>query len=465
MKQLLISSDPFITKAAKTENKKLSVFILRKKTDLAIVGNVYKGVVNNISQSLNAAFIDIGMDKNAFLCIDKMCTNGLSTQNKNLKVGDEVVVQVFKPIVSTKGPKVTTNITIPGNFLVLLRNNNFIGISKHIESPKRTEELKAFLEKFSTNDIGFIARTASKFASWDDLEKEIDYLKKTNDFINKLLKIKDSPSLIYEEPQLPIKVIREYCDTLTDEVIIDDPQMHKSAKHYLSQMGNKCGKKLKLYNFKEPIFKHFGIEDEIKKLESSTITLKSGGYIIIEKTEALFAIDVNSGKYNYDVEMDNAIFEINKEAAYEIFNQIALRDIGGLIVVDFIDMENSAHKNELESILKYLAEKDRRKTHVNRISEFGLVEISRRKSDNDIFDEMFDKCDGCLNNGLVKGLALVCSEIYEQIRYSDNKSFKLSATASVVEYMKERIGSFNKRLSYNIITGCNTEDYNLEVIK
>ncbi len=465
MTRLIISSNPFITKAAKTQKGKLSVFLLRKKSDLAIVGNVYKGVVNNISHSLNAAFINIGIDKNAFLCIDKQCIKDMHQTTRNLKENDILLVQVFKPMVSTKGPKITTHITIPGNFLVLLRDNSFIGTSKQITDIEKSEQLKKFLKQFSEHNIGFIARTASQFATFEELKKEIEYLKSINENITKLSKTDKAPCLIYEEPQLPIKVIREYCDTLTDEIVIDDEIMYKNAKNYLSAMGSDCNQKLKLYKGSEPIFKHFGIEKDIKNLESNTIILKNGGYIIIEKTEALFAIDVNSGRYSLENEVDNAIFEINKEAAYEIFNQIALRDIGGLIVIDFIDMEKEQHKQKLENILKQLAEKDRRKTYISNISEFGLVEISRRKSDNDIFDEMFDKCEGCLNNGFVKSIALVCSEIYENIKHSQDKHFKLSATASVVEYMKEKVGNMNNKLEYNIITGCNAEEYFLEVME
>ncbi len=465
MTRLVISSDPFVIKAAKIENDRLSVFLLRRKSDLPIVGNVYKGIVKNISNSLNAAFIDIGIDKNAFLCIGKQCLHSLSISNKDLNPGDIVLVQVFKPIVSTKGPKVTTNVTIPGNFLVLLRDNEFVGISKHITDLEKAEKLKKFLKQFSDKHTGFIARTASQFASFDDLKKEIDYLKKVNENITNTAKVKDAPSLIYEEPQLPIKVIREYCDTLTSEIIIDDKKTYTSVKEYMHNINNKCSKKIKLYDNKIPIFKYLRIEKDIKSLESNTIVLKNGGYIIIEKTEALFAIDVNSGNYNYDNEAEDAIFDINKEAAYEIFNQIVLRDLGGLIVIDFIDMKSEKHKKELEEILKKLIEKDRRKMHVSKISEFGLVEISRRKSDNDIFDEMFDKCEGCLNSGLVKGLALVCSEIYEKIKYGDGNMFKLSATASVIEYMKEKVGSMNNKLVYETIAGCNAEDYTLEVLK
>lgn len=458
MTRLLISSDPFLTKAARVNDGRLSIFTMRRKSDSIIVGNIYKGVVKNISQSLNAAFVDIGMDKNAFLSMEKLYGK---TDDRDIKPGDVILVQVFKPNISTKGPKVTTNITLPGNYLVLLKDNSFIGVSKQIQDSEKAAKLKDFLRKFATGDTGFIARTTSQFASFDDLKKEIEYLKKTSADISRKAALAGVPSLIYEEPPLPMWIVREYCDENTKEIIIDNEDVYNNTLQYLLKTNSPYLKKLKLYSFSEPIFKHFRIEEPVKSLESNTVNLKNGEYIIIEKTEALFSIDVNSGKYNYGNEAENAIFEINKEAAYEIFNQITLRDMGGLIVVDFIDMESEKHKRELEAILQKLAYDNKRETHVSKISEFGLVEISRRKNDNDIFDKMFDKCEGCLNSGLVKSISLICSEIYEKIRYSSRK-LKLTATANVVGHMFEKIGYFDNRITYETKSGCNAEDYILE---
>ncbi len=458
MTRLLISSDPFLTKVAKVENGKLSVFSVRRKSDSILVGNIYKGVVLNISRSLNAAFVDIGIGKNAFLSLEKQ-ENG-----KRIAENDEILVQVFKPIISTKGPKVTTNITLPGNYIVLLRGNGFIGISKQIKDADKADKLRKFLKRFSTDKIGFIARTASQYADLNELENDLKYLLELNEEITKKAKNTKAPALIMEEPSLPIWVIREYCDKETGSVILDNEYAYINTKKHLSKIGSPCAEKLSLYKHKEPIFKFFGIDEDVKSLESNTVVLKKGEYITIEKTEALFAIDVNSGKYNYNSDVEDAIFEINKEAAYEIFNQITLRDMGGLIVIDFIDMENEDNKHKLEEILENLAAKNKRETHVGKLSQFGLVEISRRKNDNDIFDKMFDKCESCLNTGLVKSVPLLCSEIYEKVRYEKGR-FKLIATANVVEYMKDRIGDFDNKLHYEIKSGCNAEDYNLEVIK
>ena len=458
MIRLIISSNPFLTRVAKINESKMCVYTIRKKSESVIVGNIYKGVVKNISHSLNAAFIDIGTGKNAFLSLDKY------DEAKPFNVNDNVLVQVFKPTISTKGPKVTTNITIPGNYIVLLRDNNFIGVSKQIKDSDTIEKLKNFLKRFAGDKIGFIARTASQHASFRDLENELSHLLSINRLVTEKSSAINEPALIFEEPPLPIWVIREYCDENTNEVIFDEEYVYKHTKQYLLNIGSKCVQKLKLYSHKKPVFEYYGIDKNIESLESSMVTLKNGGYITIEKTEALFAVDVNSGKYNYDQEAEQAIFEINKEAAYEIFNQIALRDMGGLIVVDFIDMESEEHKTKLESILNKLAEKDKREMHVGSISQFGLVEISRRKNGNDIFDKMFDKCESCLNSGLVKNISLVCSEIYEKIRY-ENSKFTLTATANVIEYMQEKIGYLNNRIRYEIKSGCNAEDYNLEVVK
>ncbi len=466
MNRLVISSNPFLTQAVKIDNGKITVFIIRKKNDYYIVGNVYKGVVDNISKHLGAAFIDIGIGKNAFLCIDQGCSNGFFLNNCKIKVGDEILVQVFKPIVSNKGPKVSTNIAIPGNYIVLLRDSNFIGVSKHIDDSVKINELKNFLNQFSENNVGFIARTASRFATKKELENEIKYLKSVNRKIENRFMSEKAPKLIYEEPRVPIQVIREYCDELTEEIVFDDEKMYKNTKDYFLNTSGKWQDKIRLYKEKKPMFEYYNINSKIKELQSGTIRLKSGGYIIIEKTEALFSIDVNSGSYSFDKEAEDAIFAINKEAAYEIFNQIFLRDMGGLIVVDFIDMKYERHKKELEEIIKKLSRKDRRKIYTSGISQFGLVEISRRKSNQDIFDIMFEKCENCLNNGLVKSTALICSEIYEKIlyKYGKDKKLMLYATPVIIEYMKKMALDLNN-VKYKETDSCKAEDYTLEVIK
>ncbi len=457
MTRLIIYSDPFVTKAAKINDEgKLCVFSIRKKSDSILVGNIYKGIVTNTSRSLDAAFVDIGIGKNAFLPLEK--------KNNSVKPGDVVVVQVFKPIISTKGPKVTTSITLPGNNIVLLRNNRFVGISRQIKDPEKISFLKSLLEEYMDESTGFIARTASQYASREELINEIHYLKSLNRAIDEKIKTTNAPALIYEEEPLPIWVIREYCDKMTNEIYIDDRKAFELIRDYLERTKNPYLEKLKLYTGNIPIFKYFGVHDEVKKLEKPTVPLKHGAYITIEKTEALFAIDVNAGKCQYRCDVDEAVFEINKEAAYEIFNQITLRDLGGIIVVDFIDMEKEEHKKELEEIIKKLAETNKRETHVSGISPFGLVEVSRRKNDNDIFDKMFEKCERCASSGLIKSTPLICSEIYETLRYSDER-YRLTATANVVEYMHEKIGNLNGRLEYSIKTGCNPEDYALEVIR
>jgi len=336
--RLIISSNPFLMRAAKTVHGTMNVFNVRRKGDSSITGNIYKGVVDSINSSLGAAFVNIGLEKNGFLCTGKYCSENVNAYDStDYKAGDNVLVQVSKPPISKKGPKLTRNITLPGNYIVLIRGSNIVGVSKHIEDLEKREYLKRFLEKYTENNIGFIARTASQFTDTESIESEIKYLIDLNDKIEKKAYDSDAPSLIYEEPQMPIKFIREYCDNLTDEIIIDDECVYDSIKNFFKHTNNRCYKKLHLYKGKEPIFNYFHLKEDMKNLLDNVVLLKNRGYIVIEKTEALFSIDVNSGSYNYQNNSEDAIFEINKEAAYEIFRQIALRDMGGIIVVDFID--------------------------------------------------------------------------------------------------------------------------------
>ncbi|WP_022669902.1 Rne/Rng family ribonuclease [Hippea alviniae] len=467
MKRLVISSDPFVVKAALIENGKLATLVIKRKTysNDAVVGNVYKGIIKDVVPNIGAAFVEIGLDKKAFMCIDSHCIDNIRSNGINIKEGEEVLVQVYKPIVSSKGAKVTPNITIAGNYLVLLRNSNFIGVSKHIEDKAKSKWLRNFLSNLREDNIGFIARTASRFAAEDELVREAEYLKSINREISQKFATAKAPALIYEEPQLPIRVIREYCDYTTDEIVFDDADVYKKTKDYLNITSNRCADRVALYEGDKPIFEYFGIMDEIKNLQSNVVHLKSGGYLIIEKTEAFFAIDVNSGSYHYHTdEPEESIFRINLEAAYEIFKQINLRDLGGLIIVDFIDMSSKEHIERLQDVLFKLAKNDKRKTYVSKMSELGVIEISRRKSNTDIFDEMFDKCPDCYNGGLVKSIPLVCSEIYEKIKYSNKKRFRLKAPLSVVEHFKAYMPNWNKHIEFITTHSCNVEDYTLEVL-
>jgi len=468
MSELLISVDPFIVRSAKVINGKLEVFIIKRRGSLnsSIVGNVYKGIVRDVVPRLGAAFVDIGIGKNAFLCVDNYCKDYVDPKRIDIRENEEIMVQVFKPMVSSKGPKVTTNITLAGNYLVLLKDTDFVGVSKHILDKERQRELKGILHECRDNNMGFIARTASKHATKEEILVEAQYLKSLCRFIDEKFSEVKAPALLYEEPQIPIKVIRDYCDDDTERIVIDDRDVFEKTQSYLAQTNNRCQEKLIFYDSERPIFEYYRIEREIEKLNSNTVKLRSGGYIIIEKTEAFFAIDVNAGSYHYySLNSEESIFKVNIEAAVEIFRQINLRDLGGLIIVDFIDMVNKDHINELQKTLNNLAKNDKRKTYVSKISELGVVEISRRKSNTDIFDEMFDKCPVCYNGGLVKSVPLICSEIYQRIKYSAAKRFVLKATAEVVKHFKSFASDLDKRIDYVSINSCNPEEYSLEVVE
>ncbi len=467
MIRLLISVDPFVVRAAKVVKSGLNVFIIKKRagSNDSIVGNIYKGVVRDVVPQLGAAFVDIGLDKNAFLCIDSSCVDLPTTKRIDIEESQEVMVQVFKPKVSDKGPKVTMNITIAGNYLVLLRGTGFIGVSKQIMDKERHSELKEILRECKNDNVGFIARTASSSATKEEILREAEYLKSICRSLDEKFERARAPAVLYEEPPIPIKVIREYCDDRTEEVVIDDKDVYKKTAEYFEKTRNRNLRKLVLYDLKEPIFRHFKVEKEIRKLTKSTVRLKSGGYITIEKTEAFFAIDVNAGGYRFfGSNVEESIFRVNMEAAHEVFKQINLRDMGGLIIVDFIDMTNQNHIEKLQETLYTLAKKDKRKTYVGRISELGVVEISRRKSNTDIFDEMFEKCPYCYNRGLVKSVPLVCSEIYERIKYSNSDRFRLRATPDVINYFK-KYSNISKDIDFVLSKSCNPEEYLLEVIK
>ncbi|WP_035587609.1 Rne/Rng family ribonuclease [Hippea jasoniae] len=465
MSKLLISSDPFVVRVAKVSKKGLEFFLMKKRIDSNsdIVGNVYKGRVANIANQLGAAFVDIGLDKNAFLCIDKHCLGSKTLQELGIRENSEIMVQVCKPIVSTKGPKVTLNISLAGNNLVLLCSQADVAVSKHIEDKEKAKELRSILKGFVEDGMGFIARTASRYATVDELKVEADYLKSVCRKIKEKFKNTNAPSLLHSEPAIPVKMIREHCSDETQTVLFDDYSMYESSRAYLRSMGSKCYEKLSFFEQRIDMFEFFGVKNEIEKLSDNTVRLKNGGYLIIEKTEAFFAIDVNAGSYHYTENSEDAIFDINMQAAYEIFRQINLRDIGGLVVVDFIDMTNTEHREKLQQLMQKLAKANKRKTYVGKLTSLSLMEMSIKKDYTDIFDEMFEKCSDCYNGGLIKSVPLICSEIYNKIRYSTKSRFKLKATPSVLEMFK-RYYDLDKKIDFYTMDSCNPSDYILEVV-
>jgi ribonuclease G len=469
-KKVIINNKDFETRVALLENSELVELYIQREQDI-FVGNIYKGHVVKVLPGMQSAFIDIGMEKTAFLSVNDIYTEVDEDfdfkKNKNynldiskiLKEGQKIIVQVSKEPIGTKGPRVTTNITIAGRYLVLIPMVPNIGISRKIENEEIRETLNQTLDElFSVHGYGLIARTASEKVSSRLIRKDYEYLIKT---WNEILKRKEKQAgkgLLYTEEDVSIRFIRDILTDSVDKIVIDDEKTYKELYRYLNRYDTKSKKLLDYYDKNEAIFDAYRIEHEIERAIDKKVWLKSGGYIIIDQTEALVSIDVNSGRYVGKKNVEETILNINLEAAKEIACQLRLRNLGGIIIIDFIDMEKQSHKDKILSTLKTELKKDREKTDVIGLSELGLVEMTRKRTQESLRKTICEPCFYCSGRGYIKSSKTLVSEIYRIVRRefldSEVKGIEIFLNPLLVDYIyQNKINFFEslaKKYSKNI---------------
>jgi len=388
----------------KVEDKELS-----KQT-----GNIYKGKVKKVVPAMNAYFVDIGEDKEAFLPVKDLCKE--DKECKNLKVGDTVIAQVRRSPVSTKGAKLSCKIAIPGKYLVLLpRLKNQISISSKFEDQEFRENLKEhisnLIKPYNEEKYGFIIRTSSEKATDQQIIEDFLHLKQEWIEILKSAEKQKAPSLIYEESFKAYSILRDYAGEF-EEIISDDINILKEIKKYITKNFPNVNIKLTPYRKrKQSLYYQYQIDKVINKILSPYVWLKSGAYLIIEETEALTVIDVNSGSYCKQKNLEDLAYSINLEAAKEIAYQIRLRDLAGIIIIDFIDMQQKEHKEALINFIKEEFKKDKRPIKVKGITELGLLEMTRKKIDESLIKQLSESCPVCNGKGFIKSEDIVLFEI------------------------------------------------------
>lgn len=409
MNELFISKLENSTIIALKEDSKLVEISVEDTTKSSLVGNIYKARIDHIAGGIQAAFVDIGEKKKAFLPlntpdgkvkfeyfgeIDEDIENYME-----IKKGDEILVQVIRDEINAKGAKLSSYISIAGNYLILVPFVHFVGVSKQIKDREFKSSVKSFLYSFLPPDMGVIVRTAAIDAKPTLLKKEFYELQKIWDKIAKNIDKKKSPSLLYRESSLVIKTIRNLMKRNLDVIHIDTRDVFNEVNNYLTFFNPLLKNKVKLYKFKIPMLAYFDIDKEIDRMIKPEVYLKGGVSIVIETTEALTAIDVNSGKISKSRDDVNLVKDINLMAAEEIARQLRLRDIGGLIVIDFIDMGDVQSKKEVFNYLKKCLKNDRSTTKTLKLSQFGLVEMTRKKIGPSVTMNFVEKCQCCDGKG------------------------------------------------------------------
>jgi ribonuclease E len=400
------------------------------------VGNIYKGVVTNVEPSIQAAFIDFGQGKNGFLHISdlhpKYFPNGagqienvgrkMPRRNRPpiqrcLRRGQEVLVQVTKEGIGTKGPTLSTYLSIPGRFLVMMPGMRRVGVSRRIENDEARDSLRGLLDDLELPEgMGFIARTAAVDRNKRELQNDLSYLTRLWRAVEKRIKKEPAPAELYRESDLVIRTIRDVFTNDIQRIIVDDPEVLTRAAEFLSIFSPRSQDLVALYTDPQPIFHKYGIESELERLHSRHVPLKSGGSLVIDQTEALVAIDVNSGRFRTEDDAETTAYKINCEAADEIPRQLRLRDLGGVIVCDFIDMRMESHRRDIERRLIENLKKHKERAKVLRTSAFGLIELTRQRQRASLTRSIYQDCRHCRGSGLVKTIESVTLDVMRLIQ-------------------------------------------------
>lgn len=402
------------TRIALLEDGLLQEYYLERPKQSSLVGHIYKAKVLNLISGLKAAFVDIGIDRNGFLPLTEIPFEDFSelfesdveleheyrAEEIKLKKNQEIVVQVTKDSYSVKGPRVTSFISIPGRYVVLLINAKNIGVSRKIRHRREREALFRIGKQIKPGGMGLIIRTAAARAKSDEIKREVEVLKKN--WERNLHRAKDpAPVIIYQEPDTMIKTVRDLFNSEIRNLYIDSESEYRKILNYLGMVSPRMRSRVKLYRDPQQIFKKFNIEEQLKRIQERKIWLRSGGYIVIDQTEALIAIDVNTGKSSKEKQAERLALLTNLEALKEIARQLRLRDIGGLVVVDLIDLEKKENINRMLREFKSLIRDDRARYRIGGVSEFGLLEFTRERSRASITHVLSEACPVCKGKGRV----------------------------------------------------------------
>jgi ribonuclease G len=404
-REMLISHDTNETRVAFIENRELvELYIERPKR--SSVGNVYLGKVTDVLPGMQAAFVDIGHEKNAFLYVDEIIIpDGAEDLPRReiqmlVRVGQQIMVQVIKDAMGTKGARVTTDISLPGRFLVLMPFSDFVGVSKKLPDEER-DRLHEIVSRYAPEGVGVIVRTVAQGASERDLSSDLEFLLRLWKRVNHQATEALAPEVIYTEMDLALRLVRDVFSEEFRRLVIDDRMTFEKVTSFLKKTSPQLVRNVQLYKDKVALFDQYGLQSTIDGALRRTVALGSGGYLTVDKTEALTAIDVNTGRFVGKRNLEETILKTNLEAAEEVVRQLRLRDIGGIIIVDFIDMEESASKSALMDRLTRALERDRTKTRVSEISRLGLVEITRKNVTDGLYGVLTEACPTCGGEGRV----------------------------------------------------------------
>jgi len=498
-KEVIINAETLETRVAVTEDGKLEEFNIERTTEERLVGSIFKGKVRNLEDGLKAAFVDIGFEKNAFLhywdIVPNQFDSGVEIVEREGKKrdrpkitqkdiprlyspGSDIIVQVTKGPIGTKGPRVTTNLVLPGRFLVLLPNSDQSGISRKIENVEERKRLKKILRQLHIPDgMGVIMRTAGEGQQLRYFVRDLAFLIEEWTSVQEKIKKQPMATCVFQEPDLIERTVRDFLTEDVERIVVDNQKAHDRMRDMISKISKRSASKIKFYTEAQPIFDRFNVSKQLENTFSRQVHLKSGGYIVIDETEALVAIDVNTGRHKGGKDQEALILKVNLEAAEEICRQLRLRNMGGLIVLDFIDMKGGRDRQQVHTRMRDGLRRDKAKTHILPISQLGLMEMTRQRHSESVRAAVYDDCPYCKGRGKVKSTVTMSVEIQRKLqeilkkRTRDENDFQLRIVVNptvldrlrtedekhLIEMEKRYFG----KLSFRADTGMHAEQFKI----
>jgi ribonuclease G len=446
-RELVVSVDAGEKRVAVLEDDKVAEVYLERPERRSIAGNIYLGVVDNVLPGMEAAFVEIGLEKNGFLYVDEIVGPELEGRKGARKIqdliqrGEKILVQAVKDPMKTKGARLTTEISLPGRFVVYVPHGEGLGVSRRLEDEERNR-LKGILKEIAPKKGGVIVRTAAEGASAEDVERDLDFLQRLWKSIEAKAKDAKAPSLVYQEAELPLRVVRDLFTGDFERLLVDHDRTHKRIVGYLKKTSPHMAERVTRYKEREPLMEAFGVEQEIRSTLNRRVDLPSGGYLIFDYAEAFTVIDVNTGRFvgsrskKSGGRLEDTITKNNLEAVKEVVRQLRLRDIGGIIVIDFIDMASPKNRAAVEKALGEELERDRTKTYVVEISPLGLVEMTRQNVTDGPREVMTKKCPTCGGDGIVVSEHTAAVDVERRLRGlvtpgSRSKAFRVEVSSKV----------------------------------
>jgi len=468
MKELVVNVAPLETRIALLEDKHLVELGIERQDSRSVVGNIYKGRVDSVVPGIQAAFVDIGFEKNGFLYVsdiaglegtgDFVFEDGTVKPSKRgrrgkhpaiesiLKKNQNIMVQVSKDSLGTKGVRLTNYVTLPGRYAVLMPTVTHLGISRKIESESERDRLKRILQQTRPKGTGLILRTAAEGKSKADFQADLRYLEKVWSKVKARMESMRGPCLLHEDLSPILRVVRDSFTNDIDRLIIDSEVEYNRILSFLDSFAPSLRKRCKLYRGRRPLFDRHGVEQEIEKALQRQVYLKSGGHICIDQTEALIAIDVNTGRFTGRKGLEDTVFRTNLEAADEIARQVRLRDLGGIIVIDFIDMKYERNRRELIKRLQDALRADRAKTTVSEVSELGMIEMTRKRVKHNLMKALSQPCPYCEGSGLVRSVTTMTFDTLRRLQSLFCRSKEKRIILQVHPDVARRLRNENKDL-------------------